>query len=208
MVRKIVRRSTHRVVGYHASIKVSGLVPWESQIEQAYFEWLEVDPEIISFKAQPRTFLWSDTRYTPDALVATDSGSFYVEVKPDKVLEDHVQMARLTDITRRLAELGLSLKLVLRSEVFRAPLRDNVVRLMRLTRKPLAARLRDAILTELALGPKRLSDFSNFKGVDIETALLQCVVGRLICLDLQKPINAQAVFSLPSEGASNVTFQD
>jgi hypothetical protein len=69
-VRKVVTKRTKRVVGYFSSVKMSGLVPWESYLEYDYLCLLEVDNTISTFAAQPELLLYpyegKIRRYYPD----------------------------------------------------------------------------------------------------------------------------------------------
>lgn len=192
MVRKVVKRTTHRVVGYHASRKTGELVPWESQIERAYFEWLEIDPDVIWFQAQPRTFNWSNGRYTPDALVRTHKGSFFAEVKPDDVFDDVEEFERLLKITRRLERDGFDFRLIVRSKIFTKPLRDNVVSLMRFIRGNMCPKIHQKFMQLTEHGPCSLRLLEAETGVSRSTVMRAIAQGYL-ALDITQHITANSL---------------
>ncbi|WP_420429590.1 Tn7 transposase TnsA N-terminal domain-containing protein [Kordiimonas sp.] len=199
MTRKIVRRTTHRVVGYHASRKNGALVPWESQVERGYFQWLEVDPRIVSFRSQPKTFKWTDFRYTPDALVETREGSFFAEVKPDEALEDDVVMARLEEISRRLRAENIEFKLALRSEIFQEPLRGNVVRLMRETKRPLDTKLVRRIFSFIGHNRCQLGMLAHHVCDGEISPVLRCVAQGYLSLNLNQQITPETFLTAIKE---------
>ncbi|WP_061937685.1 TnsA endonuclease N-terminal domain-containing protein [Aureimonas sp. AU22] len=70
-----------------------GKVPFESLLELDLVDLMTDDGDVVSLRAQPETFRWTDgltgerRSYTPDFLVARSDGtSVYREVKPSKVL--------------------------------------------------------------------------------------------------------------------------
>ena len=191
-VRKVVRRSTVRVVGYHASQKMCCLVPWESQIERDYFEWLEIDPNVIQFYAQPQTFNFNGLRYTPDALVITHQGDFFAEVKPDKVLECPEDMGRLSDIERELTSIGRYFQLVLERDVRAEHLRTNVVALNRYTRRQLTDD--QLALIETTLADQALPIFQVIQEANVtESIVFHCVAQGFLLADLTKEIDLDTV---------------
>ena len=184
MTRKVVKRSTRRVVGYHFSRKAGGLVPWESQIEQAYFEWLEVDPHVISFQSQPQTFKWHDTKYTPDALVKTHRGSFFVEVKPADVRSDMDVMSRLEDIASRLARDGYELRLVTATEIFDEPLRSNVIQLLREVRRSIPPETIETLQHELSGGAQTFGQLASSLGHEGVSLVRRAIAQGVLEFDL------------------------
>lgn len=134
-VRKVVRRSPVRVVGYHASMKMGALIPWESQIERDFFKWMEVDPEVTAFFSQPRRFSFGSVTYTPDAYIETPDGSFYVEVKDDEALFDVEQMNKLKFVSSHLMSQGIDFRIALSSVIREIELIKNVSILNRHVRR-------------------------------------------------------------------------
>lgn len=194
-VRKVVRRSTVRVVGYHASQKMKCLVPWESQIERDYFEWLEVDPNVIGFYAQPETFQLNEIRYTPDAFVITHKGVFFAEVKPDKVLDCEEDMDRLWKIEQALIATGRYFKLVLESDVRAQPLRSNVIVLNRYRRRPLS-RDHQAIIQQALSGLElTFNEFTARTGLPNEV-LMQGIAQGFLRADLTQEFTTETTVTI------------
>ena len=88
-MRKVVSRTTKRVVGNFPSSKCGMMVPWESQIERDLLYLLEVSRDVESFVAQPKRLSLvidgTPHTYVPDFYVRGSSNrSWFVEVKPDE----------------------------------------------------------------------------------------------------------------------------
>lgn len=198
MVRKLVTRSTHRVVGYHVSRKSAEAVPWESQNEEAYFQWLEVDPEVISFKSQPHTFQWDDFRYTPDALVETYKGSFFAEVKEDQALDDEKVSRRLEEVQSRLANEGVDFRIVLKSEIFSEPLRSNIKNIYRHARSELQANDWKQLSRFEGEWPALLKDLESDLGDWARRLILKFVSWGELSVDLTKEIGPSTIVSIPT----------
>ena len=193
-VRKVVKRSTVRVVGYHASRKMRRLVPWESQIERDYFEWLEVDPCVKEFYAQPKTFQFKNFRYTPDAFVITHQGNFFAEIKPDDVLEDLEVMARIEEAKAELRACGIDLTLVLENQIREPALKSNVERLLRYVRRQESHDDVSSIALALYNGPLSISDLAVQAQIEIEF-VFQCIAQGFVCVNLHQEITPQTFVS-------------
>lgn len=196
--RKVVRRSTVRVVGYHASQKMQRLVPWESQIERDFYELLEVDPSIRAFYAQPQTFDFGSFKYTPDTLVCTNDGQYFVEVKPDKARSDPEVAGRLGEIKDRLAAANIDFRLVTDAEIRVDPLRSNVRRLMRETRRwidPDILRETVKLLQPSSLPIRQLLEAPSIQ-LDLNTILRFVSKGKL-WLDIKERISHDTIVSVP-----------
>ncbi|WP_052195265.1 TnsA-like heteromeric transposase endonuclease subunit [Deinococcus radiopugnans] len=77
---------THRG-GWYASSKVGGHLRYESGLERLRMQFLDFDPQVTTFVAQPFTLQWSEGekvyRYTPDLLIVRAGLARVVEdVKP------------------------------------------------------------------------------------------------------------------------------
>lgn len=196
-VRKVVTRSTHRVVGYHFSKKMRCLIPWESQIEKLYLELLEIDPDVLQFYVQPLTIDFADTSYTPDVLVVTRSCQYFVEVKPDSVFEDAVTLGRLRSLQKHFREFGSDLKLVTKRDLVQDPIRTNVKILMRLIRQEASEELTQIILKRCEHQERSIHELVKCSnGVIQEIDILRAVAHGLLWLDLNLPISDDTAIQL------------
>ena len=195
--RKVVIRSTHRVVGYHFSRKNAELVAWESRNEQAFLEWLEVDAEIVSFVTQPRTFKWSDFRYTPDVLVRTRSGSYFVEVKPDAFLNKPVALERHKIIASRMVDEGYDFRLVLSGQIFNEPLRTNVRNLSRGLRRSLPQLALNDLLNLLKMRPHTIQEVEQ-QGDYMRELIMPSIAQCYIAADLTQELRSTTILRIPS----------
>lgn len=86
-VRKITNKGTKKVIGKFPSLKMNRTVRWESQLERDYIYLLEFDPDVLSYKEQPRTTSYhldhKEHHYTPDFFVVRPGKQQIVEVKPE-----------------------------------------------------------------------------------------------------------------------------
>ena len=197
--RKIVRRSTVRVVGYHASQKMCGLVPWESQIERDFFEWLETDPHVLEFRAQPETVRFQGHSYTPDAIVRTLASTYYAEVKPDKFLECTDDLARFCDMQRQFEELGHELRLVLEREIRQVPLRGNVKILMRHIRGRVDESLLGSVAEYLLRNDTVIRDLQELVGDgEVPPFLLRSIAQGYLAVDISQEIGPDTKIYLPT----------
>lgn len=199
MSRKVVKRSTHRVVGYLASQKNGMLVPWESQIEKAYFEWLEVDPDILKFRSQPRTFKWTNIRYTPDALVTDCKGSFFVEVKPDSVFSDSHAMERLDAIGSNMKLENYDFRLVTERDIFAEPLRSNVTTIMRHRRVSLGSTFLQLLNSDAFLKPQILGNLGWLEDSNMFIQMCAAIAQGLLEADLRAPLSSDSILNYKRE---------
>lgn len=135
-VRKVVSRTTKKVVGRFPSSKCGRMVSWESQIERDFLYLLEVSREVESFAAQPeRLNLVIDGQphtYVPDFYVrASDGRSWFVEVKPD----EEAQLPQNRSLFAAAAEASLRMnvgyRVVVESWIRREPCLSNSKLLLR-----------------------------------------------------------------------------
>jgi hypothetical protein len=93
------RRRQNFIVDF-PSLKNRHSVECDSILESAYCIWLEHDPTVAKYYAQPHTFTWTDEtqryRYTPDFLVVLTNGdSYFSEVKLDFTKQRTSRLATL-----------------------------------------------------------------------------------------------------------------
>ena len=193
-VRNVVRRNPCRVVGYHASKKMGKLIGWESQIEQMYFEWLEVDPDVIKFYAQPVTIQFKDSHYTPDILVVSRTAEYFVEIKPDSVFKGSQTIKRIRALQRHFAQFGSELQLITKSDLTRQPLRDNVEYLSRITRHGASKSVAELVLKHCQQGARTIDELRTRMGENADSWLvLDAVVLGYVALDLTQPISGNSL---------------
>ncbi len=129
MVRRVVTRSTKRVVGRFPSRKSGRPVEYESQIERDMIYRLEACPFVQSYRAQPSRCNYfhegAFRTYVPDFHVQTKLGEFLVEVKPDDVLNDPDEISRLRSIAKMFRSRGTRFRLFLEAEIRRRPYLQN-----------------------------------------------------------------------------------
>lgn len=118
-----------RLVGRFPSIKNGRQVEYESQIERDFIYRLEACPFVNEYWEQPPAISYHHEgalhSYTPDFVVSAVSGEFYAEIKPDQVLKDPIEMARLLSIRRALAAKKKHFRLFTASEIRRSPWLEN-----------------------------------------------------------------------------------
>ncbi|WP_417464833.1 TnsA endonuclease N-terminal domain-containing protein [Kordiimonas sp.] len=193
-VRNVVRRNPCRVVGFHASRKMGKLIGFESQIELMYFEWLEVDPDVLKFYAQPVTIQFKDSRYTPDVLVVSRTAEYFVEIKPDSVFKDGKTIDRIKGLQRHFLQCGSELKLITKSDLTRQPLRNNVEHLGRITRRGASQSVAELVLKHCLQGAQTIDELRSRMSDSAESWLvLDAVVLGYVRLDFTQPIDGNSV---------------
>lgn len=199
-VRNVVRRTTRRVVGQHYSRKMAGLIGWESQIEHKCLQMYEVDPEIIRFQTQPHTFKVNGKRYTPDVAVVGRNAEYYVEVKPDWILEDEEAMETISLLQQHFHNAGTELRLVTESQLLTYPMRSNVERLLRITRRRFDMRLIEALVRRCSGEMISIEELNKRMQLPENSDLvLEAVVLGFLALDISRPINGTSLVT-PYEG--------
>jgi len=110
-VRKITNFAPGKVIGHFYSHKMSRHIPFESVPEAHFFCLLELDPEVVSYFAQPETIRYrlegELRRYTPDVLVEHKSLSYiYYEVKPSRIAKHWHHTGKAEAIRLAFNDLG------------------------------------------------------------------------------------------------------
>jgi len=118
------------VIGKFPSIKNGIMVWWESQLERDYHYLLEIDPDVISYQAQPvKIEYFSEGKihtYTPDVRVTRSGRKQIVEVKDEKKAkrEEYVNLFRKIEPICR--EEGYEFVVVTDKEIRIQPRLNNV----------------------------------------------------------------------------------
>ncbi|MEG1624732.1 TnsA endonuclease N-terminal domain-containing protein [Pseudomonas sp.] len=141
-VRKVVTRRSNHYRGYFPSLKNKKSVPWESQLEGAFFRLLELSPAVISYVPQPSEervpSAQSYFKYYPDVQVfLADGREWWVEVKP----YDRLKIARVRDrleaAERHFISTDRNFSVVTDKLIEEEPLASNLLRLMSHRRGPM-----------------------------------------------------------------------
>ena len=135
-VRRVITRSTARILRELASIKMRCAVPCESGIEYDHYVVLDVRRDVSAFYAQPEHLRYLDPdgrlrSHYPDVKVEFASGAVeFHEVKPDAVADDPAFKALQECVAAVYAERGFK-HLVMRESVVRAEPRLGNAKLLR-----------------------------------------------------------------------------
>lgn len=140
-VRKVVTRRSNHYRGYFPSLKNKKPVPWESQLEGAFFRLLELSPAVISYVAQPNEERIPSAqgyfKYYPDVRVfLADGREWWVEVKPNDRLNIAKVRQRLEAAKRYFTATGRNFSVVTEKLIEDEPLASNLLRLMSHRRGP------------------------------------------------------------------------
>lgn len=127
--RRIITRGPIRVVGIFPSTKSNRTLHWESQLERDRMYHHEIDPQVCSFREQPKTYkLIVDgvlRRYTPDLEVIYHSGATIIEeVKPSERVSKEVRLYQA--MAAALEDSGIRFRVVTDTEIRRQPYLQNV----------------------------------------------------------------------------------
>lgn len=135
-VRKVVTRSTARVVGYFSSIKMDALIPWESQLELDCLRILEVDNNVIGIHAQPEWVTYAcqgrERRYCPDfAVQYRDGSNRRIEVKYEADAVRPEMQERFVAVGSVYSAHRVEFRVMTESEIRREPRLANAKRMLR-----------------------------------------------------------------------------
>jgi hypothetical protein len=195
-VRKVVTRRSNHFRGYFPSLKNGKPVPWESQLEGAFYRLLELSPEVLSYVAQPSQehipFGPSFFTYYPDLRVMlTDGSEWWFEVKPQSRLQVAKVKFRLDAAARYFAATGRNFSVVTDGLIQQQPLARNLQQLIYHRRGPLLSSEKFAEMSEFLVdhGPKTISALQAVLGDHQAWRLLGLGV---IGVDLNKPISSDS----------------
>lgn len=193
--RKIVRRTTHRVVGRSPSLKSNRVVHWESQLERDMIRLLEFDPAVLSYREQPEPLMYYEggrkRKYTPDFIAEMISGVTMFEVKPSDQANTSPLRERLLAFKKKYAEQGISYLVMTDREIRKEPRLSNVIKLLRYQREVVSAENRAIIFDAVSSGAQTLGGLQLYvhkQGVHISQIYALISQGNL-AIDLNQPIN-------------------
>lgn len=175
--------------------KMHHMVPWESQIEELYLEWLEVDPDVLQFYAQPATVIFGKGFYTPDVMVISRTAEYFVEIKPDSVFQDQKTMERIKALQAHFASYGNELRLITKKQLISQPLRDNVLALNRMLLREEHAAWSSRIVNRCQGKPCTIGELKDRTGNDRHTVdfIKSAIVRGYLHIDLTKPATDSSV---------------
>lgn len=195
-VRKVVTRRSNHFRGYFPSLKNGKPVPWESQLEGAFFRLLELSPEVLSYVAQPSQeyipFGLSSFTYYPDLRVKlTDGREWWFEVKPQSRLQVEKVKSRLDAASRYFAATGRNFSVVTDGLIQQQPLARNLQQLMYHRRGPLLLNDKVDEMSGLLVDhvPKTVSALQEILG-DLQAWRLLGL--GIIGIDLNKPLSGDS----------------
>jgi len=115
-VRSTLKSGGNSRRGTFASFKNGFPQQYESQLERHYFEWLEINPNIIRYQAQPLKIRYRASgkvrHATPDVRIWTKASTFIVDVKPEAQLQKEQTRGKLLEVRNALQHLGHAYKVV------------------------------------------------------------------------------------------------
>lgn len=184
----------HHHIGFYASRKVGGHLPFESGLERLRLQFLDFDREVTTYFTQPFTLEWEEAgttyHYTPDLLAIRKSGLRVVEdVKPAR-FHDSAKNRRAFDAAREaLPSIGFSFELW-------APPEPTIVRNVQYLAgyRRVPAGLREymrPILAALREGPRTLAALADETGPAPFTlpVIYHLIWNHRIELDLSCPLS-------------------
>lgn len=208
-VRKVIVKSTVRILRELYSVKMRCKIPCESHIEYDYFAVLDVRRDVKGFYAQPEVLHYCDheglaRRHIPDAQVVFTSGKReFHEVKPDEVAAKPGIRCLHEAIAAEYARRGYDYYVIRESDIRRQPRLENahLLRSTRLRRPDRADRL--LVERTLASGPHTLQELENMlgRGAESRMDLLALVLNGVLEMDWERLcIDASTPVRLPETG--------
>lgn len=192
--RRVVRRTTHRVVGRFPSLKAGRIIHWESQLERDMARLLEFDPSVVRYAEQPESLEYVEhgkkRSYTPDFLIEARTGQMILEIKPYDQATTEPWKSRLALFEQLYCDRSMPYFVMTEREIQREPRLSNVTMLLRYQRQPIPVRERDTVLDALEGGPMTLGSLRRHlreAGID-ETYAYTLATHGLLTVDLDAPI--------------------
>lgn len=204
-VRRIVKKSTVRRVGYFASRKNAGdgALAWESELEKHALWLLEVDPYVSRFITQPLKVGYSlggkPREHTPDLWFWRKGVPYLVEIKPSWRVK-RPWMGIRTELMKELfAEYGIRYRLWRDDEIRSEPRLSNARNLLRYRDQELLAA--DKLKVRAALEAQTSMTIGELaRLVSHEVVLGLLARGRLL-MDMHEPLSKRScVWLKPRQG--------
>ena len=198
-VRKVVTRRSNHFRGYFPSLKNGKPVPWESQLEGAFFRLLELSPEVTSYTAQPSEeripFGSTFITYYPDLRVLlADGREWWFEVKPYTRLQIVSVKQRLDASAAHFDATGRNFTVVTDELIEAQPLAANLKVLMYYRRGPMFSNAQGDEVREI-LNTDAPETISELKAIFGEMEAWRLLGLGIVGIDLEKAIgNASEVF--------------
>ena len=140
--RTITNAGSNKVIGKFPSVKMNEVIWWESQLERDYIYWLEIDPDVISYKSQPFFINYRSEgkkrKYTPDFWVKRPDKEQVIEVKPAQKITSQKNTALWRKIIPLCEEKGWEFVVVTDEMIRIQPQLDNIKLLYKYARIPLS----------------------------------------------------------------------
>lgn len=207
-IRTIITGRRHVTTGVYVSRKAGRALPYESMNERAFFMHSEVDTEVVDYRAQPfrlefilngrkRAYIVDCVRLLADGLIEL------VEIKNDRrSLRDLDYASKLEAVRTICDRLGWRFRVVFKSSLFEPThAYRNIcdVQSWRLTEYTKTDVFEVAEQIHRA-GPMPLARLSEHLGdpVVVVAKLKAMMVGRVVHLDLSRPLNSDTSVSLLS----------
>jgi hypothetical protein len=207
-IRTIITGRRHVTTGVYVSRKAGRALPYESMNERTFFMHSEVDTEVVDYRAQPfrlefildgrkRTYTVDCVRLLADGLIEL------VEIKNDRrSLRDLDYASKLEAVQTICDRVGWGFRIVFKSSLFEPThVYRNIcdVQSWRLTEYTKTDVFEVAEQIHGA-GPMPLARISEHLGdlVVVAAKLKAMMVGRVVRLDLSRPLNSDTSVSLLS----------
>ena len=184
------------MIGKFPSIKNGRMVWWESQLERDFLYLLEIDPDVISYEAQPLKMEYfmegKIHRYTPDVRVIRTDRKQIVEVKDEakSKKEEYVQLFRR--VGPICQKEGYEFIVVTDREIRIQPRLDNVKMIYKYAKTPVTTK--HQILLYAIFGEREtltleevIKGFAS-KGERAAT-VYALIFGGILSVDLSRPLN-------------------
>lgn len=154
-MREIISRSRMRPTWKYPSIKNAILNNHgESHNEPSAFQWLDFDPNVLTYREQPCEIVYLDDdgvecRHFPDIEVLARTGTELWEVKPERFADADAVARRTEILTPELLLWGFVYRVMKAEELDLQPRKDNKLKILDFARRPVSDVERSMILDEL-----------------------------------------------------------
>ena len=209
-VRKVITKSTARILRELVSTKMGCKVPCESSIELDHYTVLEVRKDVAAFHAQPERLHFTDAagvirRHVPDVRVIYVDGTEEIhEVKPLRKKGDKALIELHKAIGAEYARRGECFKVVFEDEVRAQPRLANAKMLRRHRMRRVASSTYAQVLAILSEGPATMNAVQDRlgQGVQSRADLLALALRGVIGMDWEcHPIGSGSTLRLNGDRA-------
>lgn len=199
--RNVITRSRKTMRVKFPSRKNNCMVFCESLLERDVVRWLELSPNVVSYREQPVKVSYYDQlgnhkEYVPDfEVIFDDESQLHIEVKPANKLKNKALQQKYLMIAQRYEELGLNFQIITDEYVRAEPLLSNLQMLAYHSRRNVDSNSLDDIIQKF----RSITECTMKEAVTLtgDENTIYWLIGRgYLKADLNQPLNQSSMVRL------------